>query len=314
MKNEQLISTIASSGILKKFTPKLGNIELAVKKNSPELLLVLGLGTGVMAAVSFARGWKRHELVVTPSSDVIRNFKDEQDKLLAESNPERPPVSSDVRAKALLAMYGHLSGKLIKNYLPTVALASVSVYSILSAHSIMKGRQQVLFTALVISEQAYAAYRKRVAEKWGEDEEEQVYFGAQEQEVKKVTMVDGKKKTSKDKYLLLPEDITPDMYNVKFEAGNKHWEPLRIKNLGFLKAQENFLNSKLEVWGHVTLNDMYDALGLPRKWYGQLTGWSLHIDGDDFIDLGLNRKINLNVTTSDFVIVPNVNGSMYYAI
>ena len=57
------------------------------------------------------------------------------------------------------------------------------------------------------------------------------------------------------------------------------------------------MNEKLLAQGHVYLNEVYDALGIPRSKAGQIVGWVYNPDnpvGDNYIDFGIyqtNRAV-----------------------
>jgi hypothetical protein len=60
-----------------------------------------------------------------------------------------------------------------------------------------------------------------------------------------------------------------------FDTSNVNWSKNTEYNLIFLRAQENFANDKLVARGVVFLNDVYEALGLPRTREGQTKGWAM---------------------------------------
>jgi hypothetical protein len=79
---------------------------------------------------------------------------------------------------------------------------------------------------------------------------------------------------------------TLDEYTTFFNSANQNWQPDVEHNLLFLKAVQAHMNNWLAIQGHVFLNDVYDALRLPRTAQGAVVGWVYNGAGDGFIDFG----------------------------
>lgn len=58
-----------------------------------------------------------------------------------------------------------------------------------------------------------------------------------------------------------------------FDQTNSNYSSSPEYNQVFLKSIQQFLNDKLNMWGHVFLNDVYDALGFARSQAGTRLGW-----------------------------------------
>jgi hypothetical protein len=76
-----------------------------------------------------------------------------------------------------------------------------------------------------------------------------------------------------------------------FDETCEAWERDSEYNLMFLKSQQDFANNKLRAKGYLFLNDVYDALGIPRSKAGQAVGWmykpDFQSDGDNYVDFGI---------------------------
>lgn len=78
----------------------------------------------------------------------------------------------------------------------------------------------------------------------------------------------------------------------------------------FLVDQQNYFNDVLRTRGHLYLNEVYDALGIPRTKAGQIVGWVFE-DENSYVDLGLNDPRNaefINGKTTNALLVFNVDG------
>lgn len=70
-----------------------------------------------------------------------------------------------------------------------------------------------------------------------------------------------------------------------FDRNSAQWSNDQEYNLMFIKAMQNHFNDLLRVRGHVFLNEIFDALGLPRTNQGVIIGWIYGEMSNNFIDL-----------------------------
>lgn len=99
------------------------------------------------------------------------------------------------------------------------------------------------------------------------------------------------------------------VYQKQLDQHCVNWSTQREYNLMFIKAQSNYFNDMLKARGHVFLNEVYDSLGFQRTSAGQIVGWLLNGDGDNYIDIQV-KEIGENKFTVDF----NVDGIIYEKI
>ena len=77
------------------------------------------------------------------------------------------------------------------------------------------------------------------------------------------------------------------IYSFIFDENSKAWVDDFERNKFFLVHQQAYMNQKLKVNGHIFLNEVLDALGLPRTQNGQVVGWMADGNGDNYINFGL---------------------------
>ena len=246
---------------------------LLVKKHSPEILTTVGIVGVVTSAVMASKATLKLEPVV----EKIKNGKDEAKSLLEDEM--FPEYDKDRHNKEVARVYVKGAVDLSKLYGPSITLGLSSIACIIGAHGIMRKRNVALAAAYKAVETSFSEYRKRVIAEIGEEKEENVYIGRQQVEVvdengkkKKVTKVD-------------PNGISA--YARFFDEYSDNWSKTPEYNLLFLKAQQNYANDLLHARGHVFLNEVYDMIGIPRSQAGQVVGWVISKDGDNFIDFGV---------------------------
>ena len=261
------------NGLTSVGTKLLGRSILVLKKHSPEILTTVGIVGMVTASVMASRA----TLKVAPVIDKIRDGRDTANELYANIDA----VEYDEKARNKDLAYTYMQGTLdlSKLYGPAVSLGLSSIACIIAAHGIMHRRNVALVAAYKVVESGFSEYRKRVAAELGDDRENDLYRGIEREEVE---TKNGKKKTVIKKN---PNGHSP--YAKFFDELSGNWSKTPEYNLLFLKAQQNYANDLLHARGHVFLNDVYDMLDIPRTQAGQVVGWVISDDGDNFIDFGI---------------------------
>lgn len=112
-------------------------------------------------------------------------------------------------------------------------------------------------------------------------------------------------------------DSSYSQYARYFDESCSVWEKDPEQNLMYLKQQENFMNMKLKAKGHLFLNEVYSALGIPESKAGQLVGWIYDEEnpiGDNYVDFGIfNTEKNapfVNGYKNSILLDFNVDGNI----
>lgn len=254
---------------------------LKVSKYSPEILLTAGI-VGVVTATVLA-------VKATPKAEVILdNAKEEKEKIEdvykdAELCEEEGLTDLDHRKDIYLVKL-QTAVKVGKVYLPAFSIGITSIGFILGAHCIIKKRNVALMGAYTAMEEGYNRYRDRVREELGEDADRRFKHGIKKRESQ---VYSGKDDKVVDKEVNTYDSSDLSEFARKFDssctefcAGDTDY------NKTYLMASEAYMNNLLHSRGHVFLNEVYDALGMPRTSAGQQVGW-VDGSGDDYIDYGL---------------------------
>ena len=250
----------------------LGRTGLKLQQASPTIMTVGGIAALIAAGVLAVKA--------TPDMDLVA---EELAKDLNDYDEDLPRMSEDEKLTRKVEVYTRAAIGTVKVYGLPIALAAAGTASILYSHGVMKKRNAALVAAYGILERSFQAYRERVRDSFGEETDDQLYRG----HTLRVDNVDHEKKTFTMSPVKPGAPSPISEYAIEFGPQNRNWNPtLPDYNLVFLRAQQKFANDKLNAYGHVLLNDVYDALGAPRTAAGCVVGWVK--DGPDgYIDFGL---------------------------
>ena len=263
-----------------------GKAEFTIKKNSPEILLGVGIVGFVGTVVLACRATCRADEVLEFHRKKIKDIEDAKE--IADADPEGE-MSYDIEIyrqdKAI--RYLKTTGSLAKLYGPTVAVGTLSLACILTSRNIMQKRYLGVVAAYNGLSAAFEEYRKRVRDEYGEDLDKHFRYGTTYDELP-VYDENGKKTKEKEKVekteteMVVPNDDTCRF----FDSSNPNWDKNPTFSMMWLRGQQNILNDILHTRGHVFLNEVYDALGFPHTPQGAVLGW-IDGEGDNCIDFGL---------------------------
>lgn len=260
-----------------------GKIKLKGKKYSPEILLAVGLGSLISGAIIACRAsTKAHTIKENINErknhiDMVANTPIEvsDDPTMSDILPS----NKDLRMVKITAVKD-TAVDILKLYGLPVVLGCAGVTCILTSYGIVKRRNAALSASYAALHTTFKEYRKRVADKYGEEAEREIMTN---------TIV----KTGENG--IQPALSNNELKNTEitsrfFDEGCLGFRRDAEANMIFLKKQEDYFNDLLQVNGYVFLNDVYDALGIPRSRVGQMVGWiydEKNPVGDNFIDFGL---------------------------
>jgi len=270
---------------------RLNRTGLVVNKYSPEIFMGLGI-TGVIGATTLAC---RATLGAKNIYDAANWHVQRLEKANDEDNEQEV-----TRAQAMVV--GQAAIEIIKLYAPAVTVGALSIAALLQSRNILSKRNAGLVAAYKLAEEAYARYRQRVVDEFGDEIDLYLRTNIHDDERELHVMVKDKKGKATD-FTLTKEEADLVEYGVSqyakfFNASSPQWRASNEDNIFFLKAQQTCLNVTLKVQGHVFLNEVYDVLSIPRTTAGAVVGW-VDGHGDSVIDFGIFGPENTYNT--DFV-------------
>ena len=275
-------------------TSTAGRSLLKVKKYSPEILTVVGVAGLVTAGVLAAKKTLSLEHTVDNAKNRIDWTRDEVE-------------TGNQPKKAMALAYAEGGLDIAKLYYKPVLIAGVSIACIAGGQNILRKRNVALAAAYNAVSTAYTQYRERVIEELGEEKDREFRYGVTEE---KVLDTKGKEKTVK----VLGDPNNLSEYTRIFDEYNPNWQKTSEYNKLFVTQKQNYFNDLLRARGHVFLNEVYDALGFEHSSAGQVVGWIIGKEGDNYIDFGLYETRSshfINGDEASIILDFNVDGVIF---
>lgn len=269
---------------------KFGRPLLHLQKNSPQVMFATGVVAGLTSTVLACRA----TLKLSTTLEHIEELRDKAEVLY--SNGENADYDEKTYHRDLTILKIKAIVNVTKLYAPSAGLAMMSVALLTGSHITLNRRNASLTAAYASIDQAFQRYRDRVSEQLGVEADRDFRYGT-EKTTETVEGKDGKTKTITHTRV---SNEMPSLYARFFDETCNDWKRNPEYNRAFLHCQQSYFNNMLQARGHVFLNEVYDALGIPRSQAGAVVGWVLDKDGDNFIDFGIFDDLT-NPQVRDFV-------------
>lgn len=294
------------------------NSKLALKRHSPEILVIGGTIGVIASAILACRATLKAKDILDNTKDTLDVIHDVSEKI--KSGELKEEYSDKDRQKDITVTYLSMGLSLAKLYSPAIILGGLSLTSILTSHNILRKRNAVLMTAYTAVDSGFKEYRKRVVDRFGEEIDKELKYGIKAQTFSEtIKNEDGRETESKSTVKVIEPQSNIGLYSRYFDESSRCWTKSAEYNLTYLRAQEAYFNQKLISDGYVFLNDILNALDLPCSRVGQCVGWIYDPEnpdhsGDNYIDFGIynvnipNTPDFLNGYTASVLLTFNVDG------
>lgn len=274
------------TAILNNVTRSINKVGFKLKKHSPEILVVAGvIGTVTSAVMACKATTKLSTIMADTKTDIatIHHVMENPDTVTEEYTQEDGK-------KDLAIVYAMGGVKLVKLYGPSVILGAVSITAILSGHNILRKRNIALAAAYTAVDKSFKDYRGRVIERFGKELDKELRYNIKAKEIEETVVNEDGSESVVKKTVNVAGTPMYSEYARFFDDGCTGWDKDPEYNLTFLNHQQNYMNNKLRAKGHLFLNEVYDALGIPRTQAGQVVGWiydEKNPVGDNYVDFGI---------------------------
>lgn len=288
---------------------------LVAKKNSPHIFFVAGVVGTVASTVLACRATLKLSATLDDIKEDIATVKDmhgavnSEQMILVGSGEEKPKrfiYSAEEWYKDEIYIYSKASLKIVKLYAPSVIIGIASIGALTGSHIQLVRRNTALMAAYAAIQQAFEEYRERVRYQYGEERELDIYHGAT---TEAIVNSEGDKI---DRKIVDPNQYS--MYARFFDEYSLNWQKDPEINRIFVQCQQNYANHLLRARGHVFLNEVYDMLGIDRSSAGQVVGWVINGEGDNYVSFGMFDAYNsafLSGAERSILLDFNVDGVVY---
>lgn len=251
-----------------KLSKFVNTVTKSVKKHQPEILTGIGIAGMITTTIMAVRA--------TPKAlDVMAEIKEAH----AEDTDKKELAKDVVK-------------KVVPIYIPSIIVGGLSISCVIGASAINAKRNAALATAYAISESALKTYQEKVIETVGEKKEQDI-----REEVAKETI---KKHPINNKEIILTG--TGDVRCLDAISGRRF-----ACSVQKIQEVENELNRRIITEMYVSLNDLYDELGLSHTKLGDDLGWNIDWLDRDMIRLARDTQIDedgVPCLVLDYKVVP----------
>lgn len=259
--------------------------KLGIKKHSPEILVVTGIGTGIVAAIIACKQTIKANNIIAEAQKNLQNIEDAKE--LAANNEAEYTEENEQADRKYIAIQTTVG--MVKTYALPVGLGILSITCILAGHHILKKRNVALAAAYSALSTDFMNYRKRVTDKYGKDVDFMLKNGLEKQIIanKVIDPETGEVKETKEEALTYEGDKLSQYARVFDEVGSTQWTPSADHNRAFLLMEQNYFNERIRTRGYIFLNEVYERLGFRPTKAGSVVGWVYQNADYEGIDFGI---------------------------
>ena len=269
----------------------------AVRKHSPEILIVAGVIGVVTSGVLACRATLKAKEVLDGAKEDLKLIDE------ALKDEKRADYTEEVAKSDISLTYIQTGVTLAKVYAPSVLLGTVSIFSMVASHNILRKRNLALVAAYTTLDKTFKEYRKEVIDRFGETVDKELRYKLRKETVKE-TVID--EKTGKEKVVEKEVELTElekegySEYARFFDESCEGWTKDPEYNLMYLRHVQSYANDVLRTKGRLFLNEVYDMLDIEKTKAGQVVGWVYNPDDetkDNYVDFGLydtNKRSSRN--------------------
>ena len=286
-----------------------GKSGLGASQHAPEILTGVGIAGFVGTCVTVGKGTLK-------AQTILDNMREDHKVLDQAREYDKDYIEYSKKDEQIDRWTITVNGmkNLAKCYAPAACFGALTLSSFMGASYILRKRNIALIAAYGVLNDSFKRYRENVVNKYGEEED---YFLKNSVVSKKVEIeeeIDGKKKKKKVDIDVLEKD--PTGYAFIFDdAHSMLTVNSSIVARDQLNMAEQSANTILKARGYITLNEILRGLGMEETTAGQIVGWTIKGEGDNYVDFNI-RQIRTDGSEDGcaFLLDFNVDGPIYQHI
>ncbi len=265
-----------------KLSSKVGRVGAILSKYKPEILLVGGIGATITGTILACKAYKESQNIIEYHKENIKDenkyYEEQKDTMDPdfEFSPETLKDFKKRHGRIVFEIYKDTGIELAKIYAPAVSTYTFGVFCICAGFGIMRQRYVTTMAAYGVLEKAFDKYRGRIKTLLGEDMEKAIYNG---EKVEMDIYNDKGKKVGTNVVESEENALELAPYAVYWDRSTSaSYRENREYAHTFLYGIEKNMNELLLSKGHLTLNEVYNALGLEETATGAICGWLITED------------------------------------
>ena len=223
-------------GLKEKLVRSFHKCEFKVRKHSPEILATVGVVGVVTSTVMACKA-------TTKLSEILDDTKESIDKIKeVEQNPKyEDRYDAEDAKKDLSIVYVQSGVKIVKLYLPALAIGTASLGCLLASNNILRKRNAALSAAYMTVDKSFKEYRKRVAERFGDEIEKEIRYNIKAQQIEETVVDEDGNETTVVSEVKAADPNSYSDYARFFDESCAAWKNDPEYNLMFLKLNNNTL-------------------------------------------------------------------------
>lgn len=304
-----------------------------IEKHAPEILLVTGIVSTIAAVAMAVKATpKAMEVIEEHKKQLEVIEKSEEAGATVDENGKTVEYTPDDAKKDRRITLGKTVVGCAKLYAPSALLLGLSIFCQIKGYKTLSRRLAEASMAYAALASKFKEYRKRVADKFGIDEERKIYHNMKAVDVIRNGEDENGNPTEGsgvDTVYLADDDDYTALFTQFDKDGvlNPNWYPDSEQNLDWLRMEQDYWNKVLKCrkGKPVFLNEVRERLRVGRTQKAQAVGWVYkpndpNHNGDNYIDFGLDRLIKAYRNGDEmpdeasFVLDFNVDGNVLYAV
>lgn len=252
----------------------LSKVQKKIVKHSPTILAVIG-GVGVIASVCLAS---------KAAVESKENLEKAREKHREETNNPEADIS-----------FGDKAVIYAKAYAPTAVMVTATEVCIFGSNHINQKRIAALSAAYILKEADFKEYKQKV---------EEIVGGKKAQEIKDNIMQQHVNETDasnvvQNNNINIPKGLKMDLW---WDEVSKRYF---YSNVDYVRRAEIKANAQLQTDGFVSVNDIYEWLGIETVPLMENDGWDLEKHGEVVLKIGSAiKEPDMNVWTLDMEVLP----------